>query len=455
MSIVVRPGRPVRRLLSDHRARTCEAGETSPEYVAVMLVVSTLVAAVVLLGLPTTIGDWGEYAICALFDDDSGCTRPGELPPLADEDYAPDRCDLATTEYSGSIEGSALVFDASKGILFARTDRSDGTTEFTVVDDGSLGVSAEIGLEAELGAADLDVGAEAGVSAIGELGSTWVVATDEADDFRNQLLEETGEDAVADGVPLVGGVMNWLADKVNGDLRDPDITFVAGGVQADADASAEVNVLGETVAGASVGVEGAVRIGTEKDRSANKSEQEWTDTDYFQVDLSVSGEIGLLTAQATGEMSTSQIMKVTRNMDREIVEVELISSVSNASMVGVGDLTTDNLLRGAEESSVVQTITLRADDDTQREILEGWLADGSHPEFDDYVHNRGQMSVMEYSGDEFGLSLGGEVALGVKLGLSASLDQLDNELTDAIYYGAPRPNGERVPVSFADCLDAR
>lgn len=333
-----------------------------------------------------------------------------------------------------------------------------GPTSFTFVDDGSAGISAEVGVEvgveAQAGVAEIDVGAEASAALTAEIGDTWIVPTTEADDFDDQLYEEIAEDVATGSVPFVGGLLDWVVDRVNGEVRDPDIQFIAGGVETGASAEASADVFGEQVAGAEVAVEGAVKIGTEQDRSADKPESEWTDTDYFEVSLGVSGEIGLLTAQASGEMGTTQIMKVTRDLDGEIQSVEFVSSVTSAALVGIGDLTTENLLQGGENTSVVQTTTLLADDDADREILETWLAEGSHPDFREFVDERSQISVLEYDGDEFGLSLGGEVALGAKLGLSASVDTLQKRIRDGIYYGPPDSGGSRTPVRFDSCLNA-
>lgn len=282
-----------------------EAGSISAEQVAVISVVGAVIAALLAVPIAPVVGAWGSYAVCTLFGNEA-CDRPG-TDGRTDADFRPENCDITATSYDGSVGVDILIFDVETGVTYARTDRSDGTTSFTVVSTDGVGVGVESpGLEAQAGPVSIDVGAEAGIGVRVEEGQTWIVATEDADDLQTTLLRDLAHDKSIGQIPVIGSITGWGKDRLFGEAPDPDVTFVAGGINAYAEASAEAAFGGETVAGAKVGIEGAIMLGVEQNRKGNESD--WRDTEYLQVDGSVSGSLGVATLGVGGELDRKSVV---------------------------------------------------------------------------------------------------------------------------------------------------
>jgi hypothetical protein len=420
------------------------------EHVAVVLVIGLVVAALVSAALPTVVGEWARYAVCSLFSDD--CVEP---IALAEDALRPSACNVLTTSYTGDVGVDVLFFDADAGVSFARVDRSDGQSEFTVVDTGGVGVSAEVGAEAHLGVVGVEAIAEAGVGLVLEDGQTWVISTTEADDFERLLQQQTIVDATTGWVPIVSSVASWAADRVVGEVPEPHVTFAAAGVAASAEASAGALFLDETVAGAEVGVEGMILLGTEHDRTPGEA---WTDTDYLQADLSTSGQLGFIAGKVEGSLGTSSIVKVARDLDGVIQGLEIETSVRGGTEAGFGSNLEEvqSLLVGGSQTTLVERLVIAAATDADREVIQRWVdrAGFDGGDLAQLAERRGQLAMFVYDGDEVGLALGGKVALGAKLGLQGSGSRTTSTLLDAHYLGAPGSDGVRRLQPFVECLTA-
>jgi hypothetical protein len=418
------------------------------EHVAVVLVIGLVVAALVSAALPTAVGEWARYAVCSLFSDD--CAEP---TALAEDVYRPSSCNVLATTYTGDVGVDVLFFDADAGVSFARVDRSDDTSRFTVVDTGGVGVSAEVGAEAHLGVVGVEAVAEAGLGLVLEDGQSWVISATDADDFERMLQQQTIVDASTGWLPIVSHVAGWAADRVIGEVPDPHITFVAGGLETSAEAATAVSVLGENVAGADVGVEGLVLLGTEYDRTPDRT---WTDTRYYQVDLSTSGSLGFVAGKVEGTLGTSSVVKVVRDLDGEIQALELETTVSGGTEAGFGSNLEEiqTLLVGGTQTTLVEQVVIPATSDEDRDIIDRWVrrAGRDGGELAALAERRGQLAVLAYDGDEVGLVLGGKVALGAKLGLKGGGSRATNTLLDAHYLAAPGTDGVRRLQPFAECL---
>lgn len=115
------------------RARTVrrdEDGEVAAEHVAVLVVVSLAIAALVAAGIPTVIGGWAEYAVCQLFGDGT-CERPSSAEVVAAEpDDGPPPPPPCTTSASSRDQRRTVdwLFSRSvNGERYSITDLSDGT----------------------------------------------------------------------------------------------------------------------------------------------------------------------------------------------------------------------------------------------------------------------------------------------------------------------------------------
>lgn len=430
-----------------------ESGAVSAEQVAIISVVAAVIAALLAIPIAPIVGAWGEYAVCVLFGDDD-CARPGS-DGRTDRDYRPENCDIIATTYDGSVGADVLIFDVETGVSYARTDRSDGTTSFTVVSTDGAGVGVESpGVEAQAGPVSIDIGAEAGVGVEVEEGQTWIVPTDQADDLQGLLLRDLAHDQSVGRIPLVGWATGWVKDRVFGEAPDPDVTFIAGGVNAYAEASAEAAFGGQTIAGGNVGVEGAVMLGIEQNRAG--SESEWRDTEYLQLSAGVTGELGIATVGVGGELEATHILKVERDMDRRITSIEIVDSVAGTSLGDIGSRLTDtsSVLAGGENSSVVETVSIPVDTAEDREVVAAWLRGQDDGSFADLATREAIVTIEERAGDDIGLDLGAKVAFGVKLGLSGSGSRATSEIVDIYYLGAPDTTGARTPVQFTECLEA-
>jgi hypothetical protein len=420
------------------------------EHVAVVLVIGLVVAAMMSAALPTAVGEWARYAVCSLFGDD--CVEP---TALAEEALRPSSCNVLSTSYTGDVGIDVLFFDAEAGVSFARVDRSDGTSVFTVVDTGGIGVSAEIGAEAHLGVVGVEAIAEAGIGLVLEDGQSWVIPTSEAADFERLLQQQTVVDATTGWVPIVSHVASWAADRVIGEVPDPHITFVAAGVDASAEASAGALFLDETVAGAAVGVDSMILLGNEYDRTPGET---WTDAEYLQADLSTSGELGFVAGKVEGTLGMGSVIKVVRDLDGEIQSLEIETSFHGGTDVGFGTNLEEvqSLLVGGTQTTLVEHLVIEAATDADREVMQRWIdrAGFDGGELAQLAERRGQLAMFAYDGDEVGLVLGGKVALGAKLGLQGSGSRSTSTLLDAHYLGAPGNDGVRRLQPFVECLTA-
>jgi hypothetical protein len=420
------------------------------EHVAVVLVIGVVVAALVGAALPTRVGEWARYAVCSLFSDD--CVEP---IALAEDTLRPSACNVLSTSYTGDVGVDVLFFDAEAGVSFSRVDRSDGTSVFTVVDTGGVGVSAEVGAEAHLGVVGVEATAGAGIGLVLEDGQSWVLPIDEADGFERLLQQQTIVDATTGWVPVVSHVASWAADRVVGEVPDPHRTFVAGGIDASADASASASILGENVAGAEVGVDAMIMLGVERDRTPG---EEWTNTTYLQADLSTSGELGFVAGKVEGTLGMGSVIKVVRDLDDEIQQLEIETSVHGGTDLGFGSNLEEvqSLLVGGTQTTLVERLVIEAGTDADRAVVQRWIdragLDGG--DLAQLAERRGQLAVFVYDGDEAGLALGGKVALGAKLGLQGSGSRATSTLLDAHYLAAPGNDGVRRLQPFVECLTA-
>lgn len=430
-----------------------EAGMATAEYVAILALVASLVLVVAPADLARPITDSVQAAFCLL--SGSECTTES-ASSSTNEDFMPATCNRSTQTYKGEVGVSIAFFDAKEGVSFARTERSDGKTSFTIVDTAGMGATAEVGAEAEFGTAKVGITAEARAGLEARIGDTWVVDTDKADDVQTRLMGgQAIEKSLVGKIPGVGDdISDWAADRIWGDLGDPQITFVAAGMNANANANANLKVFDEQVAGASVEVGAAVLLGTEYDKSAEKS-SDHTRTTYIQGDLSTTGGVSWVAGGFEGKLESTTIIKAKYDADDELVQIELVSSVSaqDLGMVGSNLPNAKTLLKGSTKGMVVETTTIPLETAEERATGSDWIGSlGTDPtDLSKLAQEKGKVSLMTYSTDDLTLALGGKVAAGVKLGGRAEIGVADQQVRDAFYLGAPSASGQRDLVPFESC----
>ncbi|WP_052667855.1 hypothetical protein [Nitriliruptor alkaliphilus] len=445
-----------------HAGSHREAGAAAAEYVAGIALVALLIGT---LGTATDIGTAAFESVRAGFcrivlavDASMPCdpTPGGGTDPH--DDFRPDRCDVFTVDHDGEVRLDVLFFDVSSGLTFSRTERSDGNTEFAVVDRSGAGIAAEApGLEVELGPLlELDVGAEARLGLTLQDGQSWVVPTADADDFQNDLIKRTAVDQTVGRVPLVGG---WAADQVGGwitDVPDPNVRFVAAGAEADLSASATLSAAGLDIAGAEAGAGAMVELGVEIDRSGPESE--WTDTTYLLAELNANGKIGVLPASVEGDIGVSTVVKVERSPDGELRAIELVNTTTGDLSVNLGfDQDLDTLLVGASSSDhLVESTRVELNDAADRDIGQRWLRtigqDGG--DFVELADRAGITTVTRHQGDRIDLAAGGKISFVAKAGLRGEGSRTESRVIDAAFRGAPDASGHRPLIEFTDCLAA-
>lgn len=426
------------------------------EYVAVLVLISSLVLIAAPADLARPITGSIQAAFCKLSGSECPGPSSSALPP---EHFVPSSCTLSDRSYKGEIGVSVAFFDTKQGVSFARSERSDGKTAFTVVDEGGVGVSAEVGAEAEFGAGKLDVGAEARAGLDAKMGDTWVVDAGEADRLQTRLLGGEGiKRTLGSKVPLVGDQLSdWAADRIWGEMGEPDITFAAAGVNVSAEATTNAELFGQQVAGASVKPGAAVLLGIESDRTDDDPAR-WTTTRYLQADLSSEGGLSYVAGSFGGKVESTSIIKAKYDAQNVLIEMELSTSVGKSELVSVGSALSDttSLLNGTQKGTVVETSTITFDGDAERRAGERYIESfGSDADaLTNLMRAKSVSTVVTNTSDQFGGSVGGKVALALKLGARAEISTTDEKLVDAYYLGAPDASGRRDFVPFTACTSA-
>ncbi len=424
-----------------------QSGQSAVEYLGVMAVIAVVIAALAASSVGENLRAAITNTVCDILNADCGAELAGEQVPLTDADFRPDWCETTSTAYSGEVGADVLFFDASTGVQFSRTERSDGTTEFTVVDNSEVGAALEgPGATVEAGPLKGELKSEIRAGLTAEEGETWGVPTDQADDLEDALL---ADQTIGDG-----GIMGWIGDRLRGEAPDPDKTFVAAGGEVSAEASAGAEVLGENVAGGNAAIQGGVQLGEETDTSS-EDPAEHTKTDYIQVDGSVSGNLGVGTIGVGAERGATNILKISRDLDGNLTGIEIVDSTQGTALGEFGSQgNASSTLVGSESTSVVEKTKIDLDSAEDRAATNAWLQDGDAEAFQQLAQREAEVSLTEHEGDEFGLALGAKVAFGAKLGLRGEIGRTTSQLTDAYYRGAPENDGVREWRPFGECLQA-
>lgn len=193
-------GGMVRGFLKDQR------GQSSSDYMGVLLLVGMVVAAIVLTGVDQKIAGNVDALICRIAGGES-CKKPEE----AENPYKPTYpCITAGATNKVTLSGSFNVrfvnVKLEGGVEYERVQRSDGTVAITVKLSTSGGVGPALASKLKK---SLPTGLDVAVKGGQEGGITFVLPdNDAANTFASQLKETTA--ALAAG-PIISRIKGWDA----------------------------------------------------------------------------------------------------------------------------------------------------------------------------------------------------------------------------------------------------
>jgi hypothetical protein len=464
--------------------RLSERGQTAPEYVGILAFVVAILLLVVAAG-PGIGGTVVERILCIVTGGD--CSGGEEVVP--NDAFRPEDCDVYTrsTSDNGTIKVAVFTLGADYG--FTRTEKSNGETEITFVDLGELGLEGGIGGKFEVNGE----GAEVSADIKGRLGlsngDTWVFdSPEEADEFEGWLRREKNEDRISAFSPAFGianGIYEWATGEE--DVPDPRKTFWEVNESVEGSVSGRVATAGgELEGGAALAIGGMNDKGEDLDDPSDD-----TSTEFFSVDFDAAFDLGLLTVESGAGYSGEGVMKLKRNADGEIVELEIVDT-SEGSLSGLtADIDAGRLTWGlfmeelqdleslslssddAETNTIVSTTKLDLTNPADRAVAEEWFmgmggfagavenaspiggvdaADGNTGDaFSQLLYDQARVSVVEYDGQKSGLDIAAEVALGLKLGAALGTSETDSRAIEALFLDSP-VDGQRTLIPFTECV---
>jgi hypothetical protein len=464
--------------------RLSERGQTAPEYVGILAFVVAILLLVVAAG-PGIGGTVVERILCIVTGGD--CSGGEETAP--NDAFRPEDCDVYTrsTSDNGTIKVAVFTLGADYG--FTRTEKSNGETEITFVDLGELGLEGGIGGKFEVNGEGADVSADIKGRLGLSNGDTWVFdSPEEADEFEGWLRREKNEDRISAFSPAFGianGIYEWATGEE--DVPDPRKTFWEVNESVEGSVSGRVATAGgELEGGAALAIGGMNDKGEDLDDPSDD-----TSTEFFSVDFDAAFDLGLLTVESGAGYSGEGVMKLKRNADGEIVELEIVDT-SEGSLSGLtADIDAGRLTWGlfmeelqdleslslssedAETNTIVSTTKLDLTNAADRAVAEEWFmgmggfagavenaspiggvdaADGNAGDaFSQLLYDQARVSVVEYDGQKSGLDIAAEVALGLKLGAAFGTSESDASAIEALFLDSP-VDGQRTLIPFTECV---
>lgn len=275
-----------------------EDGQTSAEYIGVIVVLAAVIAAL-LLGAPgvgRTITDGIKAALCQMIG--SGC----ETPLAEGEPKEP--CVVSSTSGTAGIEATVGFVDLGGGKGLLVEEFSDDRIEVTFIDTSKLGVSTGVkaGGKVTIGGTEVGLNAEARAAAavLGEAADTRIFRDEEEarDYIRDRALGEAIETLPPGARQLAGGVRG-MVDFVTGH-KTPE------GEEGDEKASLGVQIGGEANAVAGplgAEVEAALGAGV-----AGKVKPDGSRTFQVQVDAKIAGAAGVPVLAQLGASGASTVL---------------------------------------------------------------------------------------------------------------------------------------------------
>lgn len=432
-----------------------DAGQTSAEYLGMVVVVALLVGALAASGLAAGLADSLRAAICEI----TGTSCPVDVG----QSFEPESCVVASSErrVDASVKVTFVKVGGSEG--YVREERSNGEIHVTWVTDGSAGLTAGAGVQGGIridgdgvrggGSASVDV-------EIGAVASQTWVFTDPAE--ADRYIRGQRDEAIRRHTGPIGSIDRFV--RGSEDMRTPDI--VAFDVTAGGGAGAGA---GFGPADAEVGVDASAVIGGTRDMRTGET------TLYIKADGSISGEAGVLLG-VSGSEGGGAVVALTLDADNQPKTLTVTSTRESGrgGLLEGSGYTLDDLGRDLGEASIsvggedTRTVVVTSELDlrdaaNRRAAMDfvtaagGAALPGGAQRLADAAAglqgrllDNGTISATEHEGQTTGLGAAAEVALGPKLGFDVGYDSRDAALTGAAFLDRG-PGGGRVFVPWTSC----
>lgn len=271
-------------------------GQTSSEWMGLLVGVGIVIAVLVPAGFGAHIGEGIEAAICRIMG--GSCAVDA-----AADSHVPEQC--TTLSSARNVDAEVTVFsvrlDGGATLTLTRSVDRDGTEAWAVEDhrDGGLGLTVMTpGGGVDINGTGAKAEAKAGVSLAGGGGFKYVFdSEEEARDFIDAATHQLAKDAVANGSPITMAgpgrdIAMWVMDKIDGHSYDPPApqeTWIEGGLKADASADFKTGALDAGVEGS-----GAALLGVRQNHDKGRT------TYYFRTSREAAGSLGLLGGGVVG-----------------------------------------------------------------------------------------------------------------------------------------------------------
>lgn len=328
-----------------------QRGQTAPEYMGMLLLVSLLVAALFTSGIGGSIAGQVEMLICRIAGGEN-CAANEQ----ADGDLEP--CLVSSSEQAANFKLFVGFVEVGKDSILLREDFSDGTTRFTLIDSTELKGELFAGVRAKAGKYGLSAAAQAAAGGKLQGAKVFEVPTEDAERFEESVAAAGGFDGLLrdytelnDEIPFLGlpnpfgGVDDWMLDRLGVDEDDPQIDpteeYIDASVvlEGDANAAAGIGDLDGEVAASAMAAGGA-KVFHEGERSGEIEL-------YYSLEGEVGGNLtaGLLGPNVSGESSVVATLVV--GDDGQPKSLKLTGAAGYTGALGV-----DQELEGLDASQI-------------------------------------------------------------------------------------------------------
>jgi hypothetical protein len=438
--------------------------------------------------------------VCAVVG--GGCEATGPAPPAAgaavplvdDAAFLPPPCLVSEVGEVAAAEVKIAFFTFGDDYGFIERTFADGRVTLTAVDGATIGLiksgSTRI---VDIGRLDDETQLGGKLSVSGGLdlaaGDTWSFASAaEAAAMRDQLdaylvqqmqIRNAGEGAAGLHLWL------WLSDGYLDPPKPAQVTYATIGVDAAASGSFGLQEpIGTTPDGKpryldpNIGVEAALNADYDVTVETNHETGERSYTYTVSGAGSVAGNLTVGEAGARG--TTTGAVKITRDAAGQIVRVSMISTreggataaVEGRNPVGGTPVNPSGSGTTRDQRATVTQVVLDVETPEARRVVEDWLtgndeqvgvplaltADSlvpvrSNPDdpFADLLFREASVSRVTYDDVRDVAKFGLDVKAGWELGFTVTLEDWRRDAAEAVYLGAPRPDGTRPELPDDSC----
>lgn len=421
----------------------CERGQTSAEYIGLILVVVAIIGAIAFSGVGATITQRIQDAICQI--GGGSCD---------DEQRAADEpCVTSTSSREANLNVQIVAVDIEQGGSYLREDRWDGsqrTTVFTISDSASLAGALRAGVKGKVGNVGFDATAEAAAGGRLTGAVQYTVPTGAADEIEQALRRQGGigqllRDGAESGLagPLIDAALDKILGEDEPDLPATSAQFVA--VEAIGEIGGEIGAEAGPLGGADLqavieAAGGARRITSGPDEGDLEI--------YIQLDGSAAGSLSLATLGPAVSGDTSAVAVLTLREGRTPTRLQVTASAGYEGSISLAER-----LDGADldqVAAVLERAAVAGSSGGGRSLEFGASLDLADAEslaaaralliqgaagvprvvalFDE--HGTLTLQAAETSGSEFEAEL--NVGLGLNLGAGGEESSSDSETTSAL-----------------------